>query len=85
MKASIVKIGNSMAIQIPRSILKQCDLKDEVRMEVHDRELVIRPNRQPREGWAEAFLKMANHGDDALLDPSAKANSSWDENEWEWK
>jgi hypothetical protein len=54
-------------------------------MEVHDRELVIRPNRQPREGWAEAFLKMANHGDDALLDPSAKANSSWDENEWEWK
>ncbi len=36
-----------------------------------------------REGWDDAFLTMAERGDDALLDADAPA-SSWDEEEWDW-
>jgi hypothetical protein len=37
-----------------------------------------------REGWREAFRRMAESGDDGLLDGSAPALSSWDKDEWEW-
>ena len=85
MKASIVKIGNSRGVRIPKPIFDQCGFEDEVDMEVHDHELVIRSAHEPREGWAEAFQAMAKHGDDALLDRVAESGPTWDEEEWEWK
>ena len=40
------------------------------------------PQKQPREGWAEAFALMHCQGDDRLLEPAPP--SLWDEEEWEW-
>jgi antitoxin MazE len=84
MKASIIQIGNSRGIRIPKPIFEQCGFEDEVDLVIQNHELVIRPAHQPREGWATAFKSMANHGDDKLLDTSA-TTTDWDENEWEWK
>ncbi|MFC1461197.1 AbrB/MazE/SpoVT family DNA-binding domain-containing protein, partial [Verrucomicrobiota bacterium] len=85
MKATIVRIGNSRGIRIPKPVFEQCGFEDEVEMEVHNHELVIRSSRQPREDWAEAFQAMATRGDDMLLDRVAEAGPRWDEKEWEWK
>ena len=85
MKATIVRIGNSRGIRIPKPIFEQCGFEDEVDMEVHNHELVIRSARQPREDWAEAFQAMAKRGDDRLLDRVAEAGPTWDAEEWEWK
>lgn len=43
----------------------------------------VRTEPQPRQGWDEAFDKMAEQGDDKLLD-SAITQSQWDEQEWDW-
>ena len=82
MKASIIRIGNSRGIRLPKPLIDQCGFKDEVEVEVRNHELVLRPVRTSREKWEEAFMSMAAQGDDRLLDTPA---SAWDEDEWEWK
>jgi antitoxin MazE len=83
MKSRIVRIGNSQGIRIPKPVLEQAGLSDEVEIDVRGNTLVIRPARQPREGWDAAFRDMAARGDDALLDKDL-SSSKWDEEEWEW-
>jgi antitoxin MazE len=82
MKANLVAIGNSRGVRIPKAVLEQTGLKDEVDLEVRGSELIIRSARKPREGWAEAFREMAARGDDKLLDPETA--TEWDETEWTW-
>ncbi len=84
MRARIVRIGNSHGIRIPKPILEATGLQDEVELEVGKDELIVRPVRPARRGWDEAFKRMAETGDDRLLDPESIASSSWDEDEWEW-
>jgi antitoxin MazE len=84
MKTRIVRIGNSQGIRIPKPLLEQTGLRDEVEVSVQDDALIIRPARKPRAGWADAFREMARRGDDALLDDAPPSLSSWDEDEWEW-
>ncbi len=84
MKTHIVRIGNSRGIRIPKSVLAQCQLQDEVELEVRDKQLLIRPITMRREGWDAAFNKMHQHGDDALVDQETSALSQWDNTEWEW-
>ncbi len=84
MKAAIVKIGNSRGIRLPKPVIEQCGFSDEVVMEVHHQELIIRSSSRPREGWSAAFARMGDRGDDQLLDCVAEPGSTWDEEEWEW-
>lgn len=82
MKASIIKIGNSQGLRIPQPIIKQCGFDHEVELEVHDKELIIKPASHPRQNWEKAFQAMAKNGDDTLINfPESK----WSEEEWEWK
>jgi antitoxin MazE len=85
MKTRIVSIGNSQGIRIPKALLEQTGLRGEVELSVEENSLVIRPARRPRAGWAAAFRKMAQRGDDALLDDPPPSLSTWDETEWEWE
>jgi len=82
MKASIIKIGNSRGLRLPKPIIEQCGFQDEVELEVRNNEVIIRAVKQPRSGWAEAFKAMATRGDDNLIE---LPDSKWDEEEWEWK
>jgi len=83
MKTSIVRIGNSHGIRIPQTLLKQCHLDKTVELEVEQGQLVIRPLAKPREGWGQAFQRMAAQGDDRLLDRESEP-SQWDKTEWTW-
>lgn len=84
MKTSLVRIGNSRGIRIPKTVLEQCRLSETVELEVEKDRLVIRPVRRPRSGWEDAFRLMAQQGDDALLDRESLASARWDRTEWEW-
>ncbi|HEX8069876.1 MAG TPA: AbrB/MazE/SpoVT family DNA-binding domain-containing protein [Pyrinomonadaceae bacterium] len=63
-----MRIGNSWGVRIPKPLLERSGLTDEVEIEAQADQLVIRPARRPREGWAEAFRAMAERGDDALIE-----------------
>ncbi len=82
MKATLVKIGNSRGVRIPKAIIEQIGMSDEIEMEVRGLQLVIRAANHPRAGWDEAFASMAARGDDKPLDPFTP--TKWDETEWEW-
>jgi len=82
MKASIIQIGNSQGLRIPKPILKQCGLSGEVELEVHENELIIKSTTQCRKNWGKAFKAMAQNEDDKLIE---FAHNQWDEEEWEWK
>lgn len=81
-RGKIVKIGNSKGIRIPRILLEQAGLSDEIEMRVEGDQLIIHPVRKPREGWEEQFKLMAANHDDQLIDEMTI--SEWDEEEWTW-
>jgi antitoxin MazE len=84
MKTRIIKIGNSQGIRIPKALLDQAELGEEVELAVQPGELVIRPARRPRHGWDEQFRAMAERGDDKLVDAEALRLTEWDKEEWTW-
>jgi antitoxin MazE len=83
-RARIIKIGNSQGIRIPKPLLRQAGLAEEVELEVQQDRIVIHPVRRPRQGWEEQFSAMAEQGDDRLLDAEVSSLTRWDEDEWEW-
>lgn len=83
-RTRLVPMGNSRGIRIPRPLIEQVGLTDEVEMRIEDGQLILRPAPRPRAGWDERFARMAERGDDQLLDEEAGSTSAWDEIEWEW-
>jgi antitoxin MazE len=84
MKTRIVKIGNSQGIRIPKPLLDQTGLGEEVELEMHRNQIVIRPVYRARYGWESQFKAMAEQGDDKLLNGDVLTLTTWDEDEWEW-
>jgi antitoxin MazE len=84
MKVMLVPIGNSRGVRIPKPLIEQCGLAEEVEMDVQDGTILIRAPRACRAGWADAFARMARAGDDKLTD-SRFPSTRWDDEEWEWK
>jgi antitoxin MazE len=82
-KAQIIRIGNSRGLRLPKTLLELSGIQNEVELLERDGEIIIRPVKSVREGWAASFQEMAQRGDDALLDEERP--SEWDETEWEWK
>jgi antitoxin MazE len=84
MRASIVRIGNSQGIRIPKVVLEQTRLHGEVDLEVKDEKIIISPLKKPRQDWDRQFKLMAERGDDKLIDSEVVSLTSFDEEEWEW-
>ncbi len=83
MRVSIIKIGNSQGIRLPKPLLEQCGFNQEVELEIRNHELILKSPTTPRANWSKAFKAMATNGDDQLIDPLPA--TKWDEKEWEWK
>jgi antitoxin MazE len=86
MKVKIVKIGNSKGIRIPKVLLRQTGIDDEVNLEVKDDQIILRPSKvSVRKGWDNSFRKMADEGDDELFDGEfLTGQTEFDDDEWEW-
>lgn len=82
MKARLVRIGNSRGIRLPKPLIEQAGLSEEVEIQVRNGAVLIAPARRPRTGWAEAAEKLRERGEDRLLDPVTATR--FDEEEWEW-
>ena len=75
----VIKIGNSQGIRIPKLLLEQSGIKENVKIEVRDRQISIVPADRARAGWSEAFAAAT---DDLPLD--SVTGTTWDDEEWEW-
>jgi antitoxin MazE len=78
----IVRIGNSQGIRVPKAVLEQAELPEEVALRAEPGRLVVTAARTPRAGWADAAREMHASGEDQLLDEAPP--SVFDDEEWEW-
>jgi antitoxin MazE len=88
-RTQIIRIGNSRGVRIPKPLLEQAALGDEVELEVQGQQIIVRGVRlrdvPARAGWEERFRQMAEQGDDRLLDAEPISTTTWDDEEWIWK
>ena len=84
MRARIVKIGNSQGIRIPKTLLEQTGINNDVELDVDKDKIIIRPISNPRRGWENSFKAMSDNHDDTLINGDEHISHSWDEEEWQW-
>ena len=82
MKTQLVRIGNSRGVRLPKAVIEQAALTEELELEVRGATVIIKASRAPRAGWAEAARSLHAEGGDALLDPTPP--TLFDETEWRW-
>lgn len=68
---------------MPKSMLDQARLPEEVELHAEPGRLVVRAAKGPRAGWAAAAKAMRAANADRLLDPST--HTRFDDEEWEWR
>jgi len=81
-KTKLVPIGNSQGVRIPKPLLDQAGLEDEVELQVVEGGIIVRGVGVRRAGWAEAAEMVRERGEDGLLDEPVA--TTFDESEWTW-
>ncbi|MFU8862005.1 MAG: AbrB/MazE/SpoVT family DNA-binding domain-containing protein [Cyclonatronaceae bacterium] len=85
MKTKLIRIGNSQGVRIPKPLIEQSGLSDEIEMILRDNEIILRSAGENRKRWEQSFKDMAEQGDDDLLDrEQVEHPSEWDETGWTW-
>jgi len=82
MKAKLVQIGNSRGIRLPKPMIEEARLNDEVDIHVREGAIIITSSPNARSGWAESAKQLHDRKEDGLLDDSTA--TTFDETEWKW-
>lgn len=82
MRTRLVRIGNSLGVRLPKSVIAQAGLGDEVEVHVRDGAIILERATTTRSGWEEAAEEMRERDEDLLLD--FPTSTHFDEKEWEW-
>jgi len=88
LRAKLVRIGNSRGVRLPKSVIEQAGLSEEISIAVVGDRVILRSagSAQPRAGWEEQIkAALAEHGDD-IEDWRDWQNmpNAFDEKEWTW-
>jgi len=82
MVASVIQVGNSRGIRLPKRIFQELKIKDEVELIINKDELIIKGiKKRPRQGWSEAFANKTSDKEDKLLLPENIDDENF---EWVW-
>ncbi len=81
MKSTLIQIGNSKGVRIPKSMLEECNLKKDIELVLQKDAIVIRSLSNKRKNWSAAFKRMSVHEDDDTLLIDIQDNNE----DWEWK
>jgi antitoxin MazE len=82
MKTRVVRIGNSRGVRIPKPLLEEAGLDEEVELRVVETGLLIENATAPRAGWSEAAALLRERGEAGLLDEPVP--TAFDESDWMW-
>ena len=80
----LIRIGNSQGIRIPKALIEQAGLRDDVEIRLENSTLVVSAARHPRSGWQDAFQARAEQQGDARPSADVLAPAEWDLTEWQW-
>jgi antitoxin MazE len=82
MKTHLVRIGNSRGVRLPKPLIEEAGLTDEVELRAREGAIVISRTTHPRAGWKEAARRLRERNDDTLLEPPTPTR--FDRQEWKW-
>ncbi len=82
MKTRLVRVGNSRGVRLPKPLIEEAGLTDEVELRARDGAIVIARVARVRSGWADAARRMRERDDDLLLD--VPTPTRFDKREWRW-
>ena len=82
MKTKLIAIGNSRGVRLPKPLIEEAGLGDEVDLRVREGAIVITSAPSTRQGWTEAAKLMHGRNEDHLLDSATATH--FDRNDWEW-
>ena len=84
--ATLIKIGNSQGIRIPKPLVEQAQLENrELSLEVTQEGLLIKRSKQPRKDWPEKIrFSLEKNVQPEKLDDDWLDAKLTEENDWEW-
>ena len=82
MKTRLVRIGNSRGVRLPKPLIEEAGLSEEVEIRARQGSIIILPVTGVRSGWAEAAQRLHERNADRLLDDAAPTR--FDQKEWAW-
>ena len=68
MRTSLVKIGNSKGVRLPRAVIEQAQLTDELQLEVGTGVVVLRAIRSVRKNWEDDAARYRAASEDDMSD-----------------
>lgn len=77
-----MRIGNSQGIRVPKPLLDEARLPEEVELRAEPGRIVVTAARGTRHGWADAAKAMRERGEDGPLD--SPTPTAFDRDEWTW-
>jgi len=83
MKTRLIRIGNSKGVRLPKPLILQAGLTDEVELTVQEGAIIISRAVPLRSEWSAAAQELAARQEDTLLEPPTL--TLFDEQEWEWE
>ncbi|MBU3946613.1 MAG: AbrB/MazE/SpoVT family DNA-binding domain-containing protein [Proteobacteria bacterium] len=82
---TLIRIGNSQGIRIPKAIIEQAQLNDkDLELKIVDEGLLIQPVKKPRQGWKERFDKVSQSEKSSEIDQEWLNASLSSDEDWEW-
>jgi Growth regulator len=81
MRSRIVRIGNSQGVRLPKLLIEQAGLGEDVELRAEAGQIVIAIPRTTRVGWAAAAQRAHAAGDDHL---EGTIPTHFDETKWTW-
>jgi len=81
MEISVINIGNSKGIRLPKAILEQYNISEKLELILEKGRIILKPKSIPRKGWEKSFKQMNTNGDDKLLIESVFDDETFEE----WK
>ena len=82
MKTRLVRIGNSRGVRLPKPLIEEAGLTEEVEIRAGNGQIVIARAVPPRAGWTEAARNLRERDEDRLLEPPTATR--FDDGEWKW-
>jgi len=82
MLVNLIKIGDSQGIKIPESILKECNINNNIELEIKNHTIFLK-SVKPRSNWDKQFIKM-NASDDKKILIDDKIDLEIEGENWEW-
>ncbi|NDA62974.1 MAG: AbrB/MazE/SpoVT family DNA-binding domain-containing protein [Chitinophagia bacterium] len=79
MEISLITIGNSKGIRIPKKIIEQYNMQNTLELILKKEYIIIKPKHKAREGWEKSFQQLHANGDDQLMIPDVFTDENWEE------